>query len=133
MRHSLLIFTVLALGLQSVSQPSHQRAILRSVGIKRPNIIARGANLSKVEVWAIPSGTGITPDEYMLLGTAKLLNAAGQHEVWVFPITSTPLSVTDIFAKGFDAQGRVVGTKWLPQQGVTAIYDALWGDQSGQR
>jgi len=126
MRHSLLIFSVLALGLQGFSQPSHQRPGIRSVGIKRPNLVVRGSNLSKVELWAIPSGTGITPDEYMLLGTAKRRSAAGQNEVWVFPIPAGPLSVTDIFAKGFDNQGRSVGTTSLPEQGVSQIYDALW-------
>jgi len=84
--------------------------------------------LSKVELWAIPTGTGITPDEYTLLGTAKRRNAAGQNEIWVFPIPSGPLSVTDIFAKGFDGQGRLIGTKSLPEKGASQIYDALWGD-----
>ena len=129
MRHSLLIFSVLALGLHSFSQPSHQRAIIRSTGVKRPNIVVLGANLSKVEIWAIPTGTGIMPDEYILLGTANRRNAAGQNEVWAFPIPSGPLSVTDIFAKGFDAEGKLVGTKPLPYQGASQIYDALWGDQ----
>jgi hypothetical protein len=62
-RHSLLIVSVLALGLQGLSQPSHQSPIVLNVGIKRPNLVVRGANLSKVEPWAIPSGTGITPDD----------------------------------------------------------------------
>ena len=129
MRHSLLIFLLLAFGLHSFSQPSHQRSVIRSIGIKRPNIVVRGANLSKVEVWEIPTGTGITPDEYTLLGTANRLNSAGQNEVWVFPIPSRPLSATDIFVKGFDAEGKSVGTKSLPYLGATQIYDALWGDR----
>jgi len=128
MRHSLLIFSVLALGLHSFSQPSHQRAIIRSIRVKRPSIVVRGANLSRVEVWAVPTGTGITPDEYALLGTANRRNAAGQNEVWVFPIPSGPLSATDIFAKGFNAEGKRVGTKSLPYQGASQIYHALWGD-----
>src|SRR5256885_11540027 len=100
MRHSLLICAVLALGLQSISQPSHQRGVVRSIGIKRPNIVVRGKNLSKVEIWAVPTGTGITPDEYTLLGTAKRRNAAGQNEFWVFPIPSEPISATELFATG---------------------------------
>jgi hypothetical protein len=128
-RYSLLLFSVLAFGLQTVPQSSHQRSILRSIGIKRPNLVVRGSNLSKVELWAIPTGTGITPDEYMLLGTAKRRNAAGPNEIWVFPIPSAHLSVTDIFAKSFDGQGRLIGTKSLPQQGAGQIYDALWGER----
>src|SRR6266550_7244715 len=129
MRQALLIFSVLAVGLPGITQPSHQHPVVRSIGVKRPNLVIRGANLSKVEIWAIPTGTGITADEYTLVGTAKRQNA-GKHEVWIFPISSVPLSVTHIFAKGFDTQGRIVGTKWLRQQGATAISDALWGDQS---
>jgi hypothetical protein len=129
MRYSLLLFSVLAFGLQSIPQTSHQRSILGSMGIKRPNLVVRGSNLSKVELWAIPTGTGITPDEYMLLGTAKRRNAAGPNEIWIFPIPSGPLSVTDIFAKAFDGQGHLIGTKSLPQQGASQIYDALWGER----
>jgi hypothetical protein len=132
MRPSGLIFRVLALGLHSFSQPSHQHAIIRSTGVKRPNIVVRGENLSKVEVWAVPTGTGITPDEYTLLGTAIRRNAAGQNEVWLFPIPLGPLSATAIFAKGFDADGKLVGTKSLPYQDATQIYAALWGDRPSE-
>jgi hypothetical protein len=130
MRHPLLILSVLAFGLNGLSQPSHRGARIRSAGVRRPNIVVRGAYLSKVVIWAIPTGTGIKPEEYILLGTANRRDAAGQKEVWVFPIPSGPLSVTDIFAKGFDAEGKLVGTKLLPYQGASQIYDALWGGRA---
>src|SRR6266478_6609017 len=132
MRHLLLLFPLLAFGLHGFSQLPHQRAIIRSTGVKRPNIVVRGENLSKVEVWAVPTGTGITPDEYTLLGTAIRRNAAGQNEVWAFPIPLGPLSATAIFAKGFDAGGKLVGTKSLPYQGATQIYFFLWGDRPSE-
>src|SRR5438477_10525618 len=105
MRHSLLIFSVLALGLHSFSQPSHQRAIIRSTGVKRPNIVVLGANLSKVEIWAIPTGTGIMPDEYILLGTANRRNAAGHNEVWAFPYPFGSFFVMEILVKVFESGG----------------------------
>ncbi len=41
-------------------------------------------------------------------------------------------AATGIFAKGFDAEGKLVGTKLLPYQGASQIYDALWGgEQTG--
>ena len=123
---TLLIFSVLAFGLHGLCQPSHQRSIIRSIVVKRPNIVVHGANLSKVEVWAVPTGTGITPDEYTLLGTANHRNAAGEDEVWVFPIPSDPLSATEIFATGFDATGKSVSIKSLPYRGASQIYDVLW-------
>src|SRR5713101_6961071 len=51
---TLLIFSVLAFGLHGLCQPSHQRSIIRSIVVKRPNIVVHGANLSKVEVWVFP-------------------------------------------------------------------------------
>ena len=128
MQHWLLL-AMLALVSQSLCQPFEQPSIVRSIALKRPNLVILGANLSKVELWAIPSGTGITPDEYMLLGMAKRRNPAGSKEIWLFPIPASPLSVTHIFAKGFDLRGRLIGTKSLPQQGVSQIYDALWGER----
>ena len=89
--------------------------------------------MSKVEVWAIPTGTGITPDEYTLLGTAKRRNAAGQSDVWSFPIPSKPIAATEIFAKGFDAQGKEVARKSLSYAGASQIYDALWGNGQKER
>jgi hypothetical protein len=95
----------------------------------RPNLVIRGAYLHRVEVWAIPTGTEITPDEYARLGDAKRSNAAGPKELWLFPIPPCPtgISATGIFAKGFDAQGIPIGTKSLPYNGASELYDALCG------
>jgi hypothetical protein len=123
----LLFGAVLALG--AAQQVSHSQ--LRSVQVRRPNIVIRGAHLSKVEIWVVPTGTGISPDEYVLLGNAERANAAGPKEIWVFPIpsceTETRLLATEAYAKGFDAKGNAITTKSLPHIGATAVYEALCG------
>jgi hypothetical protein len=115
----------------AVAQSSHSQ--LRSVKVKRPNIVVRGRYLSKVEVWAVPTGTGITENEYTLLGEARRTSAAGSNEAWVFPLDckgETRLLATEIFVGGFDSHGKGVGSKSLPYKGATEVYEALCGKQS---
>ena len=101
--------------------------------VKRPQIVIRGAYLSKVEVWAVPTGTGITSEEFVLLGNAERANPAGNNEVWVFRIrsckTDTRLLATEVFVTGFSEKGDVVGRKSLPYRGASELYEALCGEQ----
>jgi hypothetical protein len=128
-----MICLFLALGPESIASPPTRHPQLRRIEVQRPNIVIRGAYLDKVEVWAVPTGTGITPDEYVPLGNAKRKNAAGSKEIWLFPIppcaTDTRLLATEIFAKGFDAKGTVVGTQSLSYTGASAVHEALCGMQ----
>ncbi len=127
MRRLSLICVLLACALDALAQPPKPHTAIRTIEVKRPNIVVRGANLAKVEIWAIPTGTEITPDMYALLGTAKRRSVAGKNEVWVFPIPPQPVLATNIFATGFDTDGNAVGTKSLPYNGATDLYEALWG------
>jgi hypothetical protein len=85
-----MICLFLALGPESIASPPTRHPQLRRIEVQRPNIVIRGAYLDKVEVWAVPTGTGITPDEYVPLGNAKRKNAAGSKEIWLFPIPRVP-------------------------------------------
>ena len=109
--------------------PQLNHSELRAVQVKRPHIVIRGAYLSKVEVWAIPTGTGITPEEFVLLGNADRANPAGHNEMWVFRIpsckTDTRLLATEVFVTGFSEKGDVVGSKSLPYRGASELYEAL--------
>jgi len=132
MRNALLICLLLGLGMASIAGPPARHPHLRTTKVERPNIVIRGANLYTVEVWAIPTGTEITPDTYVLLGNAKRSNAAGPNETWVFRIPpcnpmDTRLLATEILAKGFDAKGTVIGTKSLLYRGASAVHEALCG------
>ena len=80
---------------------------------QRPNIIIRGSYLGKVEVWAVPTGTGITPDEYTLLGHAKRKTAAGRNEEWLFEVDCGSLLATRVFVTAFNRKGKNIGAKSL--------------------
>jgi hypothetical protein len=133
MRNRLMICLLLGIAFESIAAPATRHPQLRTIEVRRPNVVIGGAYLHKVEVWTIPTGTGITPDEYVLLGNAKRSNAAGPKEIWLFPIppcaTEARLSATEIFAEAFDAKGTVIGTKSLPYNGASAVHEALCGTQ----
>jgi hypothetical protein len=93
----------------------------------------RGAYLDKVEIWTVPTGTGITHGNYVLLGSAERKSGTGPKEVWLFPIppcaTDTRLLATEIFAKAFGPNGAFISKKSLSYVGASAVQDALCGVQ----
>jgi hypothetical protein len=105
-----------------------QPAQISDIAIEKPNIVVHGLNLGKVEVWAIPTGTNITENDYQLLGVAALSSTdPGGVQAWALPIPAQPVLATEIFAKGFDVKGSEIGRVALPQTGATELSDALWG------
>src|SRR5689334_22835392 len=98
-----VLLTILLIGTESLAASPKGHAQLRAPLVKRPNIVVRGAYLSRVEIWAVPTGKGITEDEYKLVGEAKRSNTAGRNEIWLFRIAceSPLIPSTEIFAKGF--------------------------------
>jgi hypothetical protein len=93
--------------------------------VVRPRFVVCGAYLSKVEIWFWPAGTGIP--EPALLGAARRITDAGQHETWVLRIPADLLAV-QIFATAIDNSGNIVGKISLPYTGASALYDALYGN-----
>lgn len=105
---------------------------LSSFLVEAPDLVARGANLERVEVWAIPTGTGITANDYQKLGEAALASSSSKSaQVWLFRIPAQPLLATQLFARGYGFGGSPAGDAYLPQTGATEIYNALWGGESG--
>jgi hypothetical protein len=131
MRNSVMVALLSSALMGAFPAPQPDNAKLRSVQIKRPNVFIRGTYLSKVEVWAVPTGTGITPEQFVLLGNARRTTSTGVEELWSFPIppceTDTRLLATEVFVKGFNGKGDVAGTKSLPYSGATAVHGALCG------
>ncbi len=94
----------------------------------RANLIVHGVNLGSVEVWTVPTGTGVSPSDYRLIGKALVATtSASGVETWTLPIPAQSLSVSEIFAKGYDPKGNLIGRVSLKETGATAIYNALWG------
>jgi len=123
-----MILLLFGLAAESTVAPK-EHARLRAVVVNRPNIVVRGAYLGKVEIWTVPTGTGITEDAYALVGNAKRHNSAGPSEIWLFriPCTSPLILSTEVFVKAFDTDGREAATKSLPYRGATDIAEALCG------
>ncbi|MDN5327324.1 MAG: hypothetical protein PWP41_2020 [Moorella sp. (in: firmicutes)] len=98
---------------------------ITSFTIARPDLVVKGQNLARVEIWAVPTGTGITEKDYQLLGQAGKKSEDNGHQVWTFPIPQKTILATEIFARGFDARGHEVGRVSLPVTGVTDLNKAL--------
>jgi hypothetical protein len=129
----LMVCISLGLAVASFAAPPSKHPQITRIEVDRPKVVVRGAYLDKVEIWAVPTGTGITPENYVLLGTAERKNAAGAEEIWLFPIpscaTETRLLATEVFAKAFGPNGTFIGNKSLPYVGASAVHDALCGVQ----
>ena len=106
-----------------------EHARLRAVVVNRANVVVRGAYLGKVEIWTVPTGTRITEDAYVLVGTAERHKSAGASEIWLFrvPCTSPLILSTEVFVKAFDTEGKEIATKSLPYRGATDVAEALCG------
>jgi hypothetical protein len=132
-RISLIVGLLSGALIAAIAAPQPHNSQLRSVNVIGTNIVIRGAYLSKVEVWTVPTGTGITPEGFVLLGNADRINSRGHNETWIFPIpqcdTDTRLLATEVFAKGFNEKGGAVDSKSLPYVGAGALYQALCGKQ----
>jgi hypothetical protein len=131
MRFLQAIIVLSALSPATAAQPAAGRPRLFGTEVTRPNIVVHGAYLNRVEVWAVPTGTGITPNQYVLLGRATRSNVVGPKETWLLRIpscaTDTRLQATEIFVQAFDGFGVNIGKKSLPFEGASAVHEALCG------
>jgi hypothetical protein len=124
---------------------TQKAAKIISFEASRQEMVLTGENLSRVEIWAVPTGTNVTEKDYSLLGKAALSTRAlakGEDErsssptttedvqSWIFPVPEIPLQVAEIFARAFNIQNQKVGDKPLPFSSAADIYNALWGPET---
>ncbi len=136
----IVILVVLGLGywIYTASRPTgalstlqNQTASLESFDVEKPNFVAHGTGLSKVEIWAVPKGSDVPESSYVLIGNAALQSTdPNGDQVWTLTIPESPIFASDIFAKGFDKDGLLMGKMSLPYSGVTEIYNNVWGPVS---
>lgn len=127
----LLLAGIVAFAYLHIGTSTYAAAEVADISVQKPSIAIAGMRLARVEVWAIPAGTGVSEDQYQLLGEASLASTSPdsvQH--WLFPIPAQPLLVTEIFARGYSQDGKMAGQRSLPQIGATDLYAALWGSAS---
>lgn len=131
MRHflSCCLFAGLCCQSSAVAADGGQR--VSSVQLKMPDIVIRGAHLSRVEVWALPTGTGLG-DQHLVFGTAERKGAAGAGEIWVLRLPRCAEEIGEdylaaqIVAVGFDSAGAEVGRHELePSLGAIELYKTL--------
>lgn len=129
----LLIIGLVCYGIYYVIKSSTEKSettlkpAIISITLEKPNFIIKGRGLARVEVWAAPTGTGITEESYIKIGVGELKDGVDSKEqVWQIPIPREPLLLTEIFAKGFDEKGNLVGKVSLAIVGASDIYRELW-------
>jgi hypothetical protein len=118
----------------SAQQQSPGQPVLNSLSVQGRVFVATGYRLGRVEVWGIPTGTGVTPDSYQLLGDMKRASSSGAQQNWRLPVPDSPLLLTQVFARGYGGSGATTSDVYLPETGATALYQLLWGstDNTGE-
>jgi len=101
-------------------------AKIKEISIQKPNLVITGENLSEVKIYMVPTGTGIDPETMSQIENATKQSENNGEQVWIYQYPEN-LLITNIFAKGFDNNGNLVGRIDLPVIGATALWDALYG------
>lgn len=104
--------------------------IIKGISIEKPNLVVTGQNLSKVQIHFVPTGTGIDPETTRGFDAIKQSEKNGA-QVWIYQYPND-LLITNIFAKGFDSKGNLIGKVNLPIAGASALADALYGNINNQ-
>lgn len=99
--------------------------IITGFTIEKPVFVVTAENLSRVEIVgrSAISGRGEVP-----FGLATRGSDDGTEQVWKLLVPQEPILLTEIFARGYDLNGREVETVSLPYFGATNVYRALWKD-----
>jgi hypothetical protein len=101
---------------------------ISSFTVERPNLVVHSSNLARLEVYAVPTGTGVSEADIQKLGDASLENTSDNRmQTWVLPIPKNPILATDIYVIGYNQGNQAVASMSLGITGATAINDALWG------
>lgn len=99
--------------------------VIISLVVDKPNLLVRGQYLDEVEIYAVPTGTGVDKSDAVLFGKAIKQDSNNNVDNWILPIPDEPVLASEIFAKGF-ANDQEVGSVSLRTVGATGIYNALW-------
>jgi hypothetical protein len=129
----ILIFLIgCVIGRLTNEQKINMRAVGASIitAIPKNGVITISANnLDKLELRALPTGTGITDANQELVGVANKISDNGGVQVWTIPITC-PMLVTNLWMQGYQfVSGEQVDQATirfnLPYLGASEISDNL--------
>lgn len=93
---------------------------------KRPNFEIESRGLTRVEIWVVPTGTGITTRDHYRIGVPKKHSEINRLQSWLLAIPKDPLSVTEIYVKGFDYNDNEVERMSLAASGASEIHAVIW-------
>lgn len=93
---------------------------------KRPNFEIESRGLTRVEIWAVPTGTGITARDHHRIGVAKKHSEINRIQYWLLSIPKEELLVTEIYVKGYDYNDKEVERMSLAATGASEIHQVLW-------
>lgn len=116
---------------QQTQNTGNKSPIIEGISIEKPNLVVKGQNLSKVQIYLVPTGTGIDPETMSRIVDAVKQSENNGEQLWTYRYPSD-LLITNIFAKGFDDKGNLVKEVDLPIVGATALADALYGNITDQ-
>lgn len=128
-----LVLLVLISGFFLLSQnsgtsSSQSLPTILDVSVQNNSFVVKGRNLNQVEVWAVPSGTDIGQEAYQKIGDATPSQATtSTDQTWTLAVPSSPMLITQLFARGYGENGISTGDVFFPYTGATEIYQALWG------
>lgn len=112
---------------QPPQQAPQQVAEITSFSVVGKNFVVKGKFLSKIEIWNIPSGTGIDPSMYKKIAMSTSYQGTINSQTFTILIPCSEGFGTNIFAKGYNQQGNALAsTKYLPYNGVTDIYENVY-------
>ncbi len=122
----IVVYGIFYLVNHSTKKVEPLKPAITSLTLEKPNFIIKSRGLANVEVWGIPTGTAVVESSYIKIGIAKVDIVDGKEQRWEIPVPKDPLLLTEIFAKGFDVEGRLVGKAVLPITGASEIYSKIW-------
>lgn len=83
--------------------------------------------LSKLEIWYVPSGTGVTSDMYQKVATATNYQGPLSSQIFMIKKVCPPPSAAAIFARGYDQYGNQLSSdKYSQYSGVTNIWNVIF-------
>lgn len=128
----LAVWGIMAFKGRQASQDTNSGAVsnfdaVTSFTVEKPNFVIKGRDLSRIDVYGVPTGTNVTETDIKSLGKPVLKSTDAGIQTWTLEIPKSPMLLTDIYVIGYDKNDKPAGSLSLGITGATVINDALWG------
>ncbi len=103
------------------------KAKIQSFKVANSQFVVKGTGLSKVEIWGVPTGSTGSKTDNMLLTIVQPKEGSESNQELTAHVPLMELGLSDIFAVGYDKDGKNVGRVSLGYSSPAALREALWG------